>query len=59
MCDWLIEVGLAKDRGEAVTYGRALAIGQIISHVTSEYHFHDMPYFYKFITEEEEDHSVS
>ncbi|KAK3108383.1 hypothetical protein FSP39_006715 [Pinctada imbricata] len=53
MCDWLIEVGLAHDRGEAVAYGKTLLIGQIICHVTKEHNFHDMPYFYKFVDSEE------
>ena len=52
MCDWLEEVGLAHDRGDAVAYGRTLLIGRVISHVKREHHFHDMNYFYKFIDDE-------
>lgn len=48
MCNWLIEVGLARDRSEAVTYAQSLLIGQVLRHVTNEHHFHDMPYFYQF-----------
>ncbi|XP_052096045.1 integral membrane protein GPR155-like isoform X2 [Mytilus californianus] len=54
MCDWLLEVGLAHDRGEAIEYGRFLVTGHIVSHVTKEHHFHDLPYFYNFIEEEED-----
>lgn len=54
MCDWLIEVGLCRDRNEAVVYGRTLLRGQVISHVTSEHDFHDMPYFYKFLEDGDE-----
>ncbi|KAJ8314204.1 hypothetical protein KUTeg_008765 [Tegillarca granosa] len=57
MCDWLIEIGLAKDRGEAINYGRQLLIGQVISHVTSEHHFHDLPYFYNFTDHDLEDYT--
>lgn len=53
MCDWLIEVGLVHDRGEAVKYGRTLLIGRVIAHVKNEHHFHDLPYFYFFLDDEE------
>ncbi|XP_060070719.1 integral membrane protein GPR155-like [Ylistrum balloti] len=49
MCDWLIEVGLAQDRSDAVTYAQSLLIGQVLQHVTKEHHFHDMPYYYRFL----------
>ncbi|XP_053373274.1 integral membrane protein GPR155-like isoform X2 [Mercenaria mercenaria] len=52
-CDWMVEVGLCRGRGEAVTYGQTLLRGQIIGHVTSEHDFHDMPYFYRFLEDEE------
>lgn len=55
MCDWLIEVGLAHDRTEAIEYGRTLLTGHMISHVTNEHHFHDLPYFYHFIEDEDDD----
>lgn len=55
LCDWLIKVGLCHDRAEAINYGRTLTIGQIISHVANEHHFQDMPYFYRFIDEDEWD----
>ena len=53
MCDWLLEVGLSHDRGEAIEYGRTLVIGHITRHVTNEHHFHDMPYFYQFIEDDD------
>lgn len=53
MCDWLTEVGLVHDRGEAVKYGRTLLIGRVIAHVKNEHHFHDLPYFYFFLDDEE------
>ncbi|XP_067650472.1 lysosomal cholesterol signaling protein-like isoform X2 [Haliotis asinina] len=49
LCDWLIKAGLCRDRGECITYGRNLVLGRSISHVTGEHHFHDLPYFYKFL----------
>ena len=55
MCDWLLDVGLVKDRDDAITYGRSLLIGQLICHVIKEHHFHDMPYFYRFINEDDEE----
>ncbi|XP_061186122.1 lysosomal cholesterol signaling protein-like isoform X2 [Saccostrea echinata] len=53
MCDWLLEVGLVHDRGEAVNYGRTLLIGRVIAHVKNEHHFHDLSYFYCFLDDEE------
>ena len=55
LCDWLIKVGLCHDKAEAINYGRTLLIGQIICHVANEHHFHDMPYFYRFMEEEEQE----
>ncbi|XP_052804651.1 integral membrane protein GPR155-like [Mya arenaria] len=53
LCDWLQEVGLVHTRGEAVSYGRTLLRGRVICHVTEEHDFHDMPYFYRFLEEDE------
>ena len=55
LCDWLIKVGLCHDKAEAINYGRTLLIGQIICHVANEHHFHDMPYFYRFMEDEEQE----
>ncbi|KAK6166209.1 hypothetical protein SNE40_022961 [Patella caerulea] len=52
LCDWLINVGLAKDRLEAIEYGRHLTMGRTLAHVTGEHFFHDLPYFYRFISNE-------
>ena len=52
MINWLIRVGLAHDRSEALRYGRHLLDGRIIRHIKGEYHFHDQPYFYKFLPSE-------
>jgi len=49
LVDWLILVGLAHDRGEAIKYGRHLLVGRIIRHTESEHHFFDLPYFYVLI----------
>jgi len=46
--DWLIEVGLAKDRADAVNLGRKLLLGRVIEHAQKEHYFHDLPYLYKF-----------
>lgn len=50
LINWLILVGLAHDRLEALRYGRHLVDGRLIRHIKSEYHFHDQPYFYTFQT---------
>ncbi len=47
--DWLIEIGLANERHEAVEYGRRLLNGLIIEHAHKEHHFCDLPYFYQFV----------
>lgn len=46
--DWLIMVGLAHDRSEALRYGRHLVDGRVMRHIRNEYHFHDQPFFYTF-----------
>ncbi|ESO88023.1 hypothetical protein LOTGIDRAFT_126759 [Lottia gigantea] len=54
LCDWLIQVGLAHTRHEALEYGRHLIMGRILAHVTGEHFFHDQPYFYRFISTEDD-----
>ncbi|XP_008685354.1 integral membrane protein GPR155 isoform X2 [Ursus maritimus] len=49
LVNWLIEVGLASDRGEAVIYGDRLVQGGVIQHITNEYEFRDEYLFYRFI----------
>lgn len=48
LVSWLVEVGLAHDRAEAVKYGKALLNGCIIKQFDEKYHFHDSLYFYVF-----------
>lgn len=48
LVDWLILVGLARDRSEALRYGRRLVDGRLLRHVKSEHHFYDRPFFYTF-----------
>lgn len=46
--DWLIEVGLAKDRTEAAQYGRHLVDGRVLRHINNVYNFHDKNLLYTF-----------
>lgn len=48
LVDWLLLVGLARDRTDAVKYGRQLLQGHIIYHIENQHHFHDQPLFYSF-----------
>nr|BAM20057.1 unknown secreted protein [Papilio xuthus] len=45
---WLVSSGLATDDFEAVTYGRHLLEGRLISHVNNIYHFTNSPLLYRF-----------
>uniref|UniRef100_A0A2K6V0V6 G protein-coupled receptor 155 n=1 Tax=Saimiri boliviensis boliviensis TaxID=39432 RepID=A0A2K6V0V6_SAIBB len=54
LVNWLIEVGLASDRGEAVIYGDRLVQGGVIQHITNEYEFRDEYLFYRFLQESPE-----
>ena len=49
LVDWLIEVGLANERSEAVGYGKRLLDGGIIEHVSRNHHFLDMAYMYRYL----------
>ncbi|KAI4454822.1 dep domain protein [Holotrichia oblita] len=44
--DWLIEVGLARDRIEAVNYARHLIEGKVLRHINSVHHFYDRNLLY-------------
>lgn len=46
--DWLIEVGLARDRLDAVKYGRRLVDGRILRHINNVHHFNDKKLLYTF-----------
>ncbi|XP_017861582.1 PREDICTED: integral membrane protein GPR155 isoform X1 [Drosophila arizonae] len=45
---WLIEVGLSKDRIEAVHYARHLVDGRVLRHINNVYHFEDKQLLYNF-----------
>lgn len=46
--DWLLEVGLAKDRSDATLYARRLVDGRVLRHINNVYHFHDRNLLYTF-----------
>lgn len=46
--DWLLEVGLAKDRADATHYARRLIDGRVLRHINNVYHFHDRNLLYTF-----------
>uniref|UniRef100_A0A336MYM7 CSON010205 protein n=1 Tax=Culicoides sonorensis TaxID=179676 RepID=A0A336MYM7_CULSO len=46
--DWLLEVGLAKDRTDAIIYGKALVDGRVLRHINNVHHFHDRNLLYTF-----------
>lgn len=48
LVDWLLLMGLSRDRGQAEKYGQTLLTGGIICHVDGRKAFHDQPYFYAF-----------
>lgn len=49
LVNWLLQVGLASDRGEAVVYGDRLLKGGVIQHITKEFEFRDEYLYYRFI----------
>uniref|UniRef100_A0A4W3IG99 G protein-coupled receptor 155 n=1 Tax=Callorhinchus milii TaxID=7868 RepID=A0A4W3IG99_CALMI len=49
LVDWLIQVGLAHDRGEAVNYGNRLLKGGVIQHITEDYSFCDESLYYRMM----------
>lgn len=46
--DYLIEVGLARDRTEAVKYGKRLIDGRVMRHINNCHHFADKKLLYTF-----------
>lgn len=46
LVDWLIEFGLARDRSDAVAFGRHLIKGRVIRHVIETMDFHDEAFLY-------------
>ncbi|NWV25230.1 GP155 protein, partial [Origma solitaria] len=49
LVNWLMQVGLASDRGEAVMYGDRLLKGGVIQHITNEFEFRDEYLYFRFI----------
>ncbi|KAK7939293.1 hypothetical protein WMY93_002619 [Mugilogobius chulae] len=50
LVDWLLQVGLALDRGEAVLYGTRLQQGGVLQHVNHLHGFQDSHLYYRFTT---------
>lgn len=49
LVNWLMQVGLASDRGEAVVYGDRLLKGGVVQHITNEFEFRDEYLYYRFL----------
>jgi hypothetical protein len=49
LVQWLLEVGLARDRFDAVVYGRHLVKGRVIRHVENFLDFYDDAFLYRFV----------
>ncbi|KAM7407431.1 hypothetical protein PAMA_003247 [Pampus argenteus] len=49
LVEWLQQVGLAQDHGEAVLYGTRLQQGGVLQHIKQEYGFQDSQLYYRFI----------
>lgn len=47
--DWLLEVGLARDRVEAVHYAHHLIDGRVLKHINGIHHFYDRSFLYTFV----------
>ncbi|XP_023261468.1 integral membrane protein GPR155 isoform X1 [Seriola lalandi dorsalis] len=50
LVEWLQQVGLAQDHGEAVLYGMRLQQGGVLQHIKEEYSFQDSRLYYRFMT---------
>ncbi|XP_042562337.1 integral membrane protein GPR155-like [Clupea harengus] len=48
LVEWLMRVGLARDRGEALLYGSRLQEGGVLQHITHDYSFQDDDLHYSF-----------
>ncbi|KAI3356243.1 hypothetical protein L3Q82_017486, partial [Scortum barcoo] len=48
LVEWLQQVGLAQDVGEAVLYGTRLQQGGVLQHIKQEYDFQDSRLYYRF-----------
>ncbi|XP_070831792.1 lysosomal cholesterol signaling protein [Chaetodon trifascialis] len=49
LVEWLQQVGLAQDHGEAVLYGTRLQQGGVLQHIKQEYDFQDSHLYYQFM----------
>ncbi|KAF7668749.1 hypothetical protein LDENG_00284180 [Lucifuga dentata] len=49
LVEWLQQVGLAQDRGEALLYGTQLEQGGVLQHIKQEHGFQDNQLYYRFI----------
>uniref|UniRef100_A0A667ZT97 G protein-coupled receptor 155 n=1 Tax=Myripristis murdjan TaxID=586833 RepID=A0A667ZT97_9TELE len=50
LVEWLQQVGLAQDHGEAVLYGTRLQQGGVLQHIKQEHGFQDSRLYYRFTT---------
>lgn len=50
LVEWLQQVGLAQDQGEAVLYGTRLQQGGVLQHISKEHDFQDSRLYYRFMT---------
>lgn len=50
LVEWLQQVGLAQDQGEAVLYGTRLQQGGVLQHIKQEYDFQDNQLYYRIVT---------
>ncbi|XP_032384826.1 integral membrane protein GPR155 isoform X2 [Etheostoma spectabile] len=50
LVEWLQQVGLAQDHGEAVLYGKRLEQGGVLQHIKQEHSFQDSRLYYRFMT---------
>ena len=48
LVSWLINVGLADDRSDAVEYGSKLVNGRVVTHIDKRRSFYDKDYLYRF-----------
>ncbi|XP_062313839.1 lysosomal cholesterol signaling protein isoform X1 [Osmerus eperlanus] len=48
LVEWLLQVGLVRDRGEAALYGARLQQGGLLQHITQEHDFQDDGLYYRF-----------
>lgn len=49
LVEWLQQVGLAQDHGEAVLYGTRLQQGSVLQHIKQEHDFQDSRLYYRFM----------